>query len=89
MHTIGNESQADKRKKLNQIDKKKYHFYTRMAKYCTTPRVNVEPAAMQGFFFLSCVDKSEELVRQWLKVGINQFAFCGHGRVPTARETGE
>lgn len=20
-------------------------------KYCTTPRVNVEPAAMQGFFF--------------------------------------
>lgn len=22
-----------------------------MAKYCTTPRVNVEPAAMQGSFF--------------------------------------
>lgn len=50
-----------------------------MAKYCTTPRVNVEPAAMQGFFFLSSVDKSEELVRQWSKVGINQFAFCCRG----------
>lgn len=50
-----------------------------MAKYCTTPRVNVEPAAMQGFFFLSSVDKSEELVRQWSKVGINQFAFCYRG----------
>ena len=52
MHTFWNESQADrgkKTKKLNKIEKN--HFYTRMAKYCTTPRVNVEPAAMQGVFF--------------------------------------
>jgi hypothetical protein len=57
-----------------------------MAKYCTTPRVNVEPAAMQGSFFLSSVDKSEELVRQWSKVGINSVVV---GRVSTASETGE
>lgn len=80
MHTFWNGSQADRRKKTKKLNKnEKNHFYTRMAKYCTTPRVNVEPAAMQGFFFLSSVDKSEELVRQWSKVGINQFAFCCRG----------